>query len=176
GAVSIQTGVGSTIAIKADGSVLSFGNNFRGQLGRGLPDNGPYPIPTQIAGLAAKFVSNGDAQVLVTEPSGTLKVFGRNDNGELGVGSLDFVPHPSPISVPSISGVFATAARRGSSLALIGDPAIGGTVRSWGANTFGVLGIGSNLPSLIPAVVVENPIVATPIFSVPAGTIPAAQV
>ena len=176
GAVSIQTGVGSTIAIKADGSVLSFGNNFRGQLGRGLPDNGPYPVPAQIAGLAAKFVSNGDAQVLVTEPSGTLKVFGRNDSGELGLGSSDFAPHPTPVSVTSISNVFAAVAGRGSSLALIGDPAIGGTVRAWGGNTFGVLGIGSNLPSLTPAVVVENPIVATPIFSVATGTIPVTQV
>src|SRR5215216_1710716 len=72
--------------IKADGSVFSFGSNFRGQLGRGLPDNGPYPAPTQIAGLVAKFVSNGDSFVIVTEQSGTLKVFGRNDSGQLGLG------------------------------------------------------------------------------------------
>ena len=176
GMVSVQTGVGSTIVIKADGSVLSFGSNFKGQLGRGLPDNGPFPVPTQITGLSAKFVSNGDAQVLVTEPSGVLKVFGRNDNGELGLGSLDFIAHPTPVTVSGISGVFATAAGRGSSLALIGDPATGGTVRAWGSNSFGLLGIGTNFPSLVPAVVVENPIVATPIFSVPAGTIPATQV
>jgi hypothetical protein len=176
GMVRAETGVGSTVVMKADGSVLSFGSNFRGQLGRGLPDNGPYPLPTEISGLTAKFISNGDAHVLVTEPSGALKVFGRNDDGQLGLESADFSAHPSPVAVASLSSVFATAAGRGSSLALIGDPVSGGSVRAWGSNTFGVLGIGSNNPSLKPAVVVENPIVARPIFSIAEGTIPAAQV
>jgi alpha-tubulin suppressor-like RCC1 family protein len=54
GMLSAETGVGSTVMMKADGSVFSYGSNFRGQLGRGLPDNGPYPVPTQIPGIVAR--------------------------------------------------------------------------------------------------------------------------
>jgi alpha-tubulin suppressor-like RCC1 family protein len=176
GISSAETGVGSTTAMKPDGSVFSFGSNFRGQLGRGLLDSGPYPVVTQIPGLLAKDVSNGDSFVVITEQSGTLKVFGRNDSGQLGIGSSDFEMHTTPVTVPGIADVFTTVAGRESTLALIGDPITGGTIRAWGGNTFGVLGNGSNVPSLQPAVVAENPTVARPIFSIAEGTIPAALV
>jgi uncharacterized repeat protein (TIGR01451 family) len=171
GMVGAVTGVGSTVIFKADGTVYSFGSNFRGQLGRGLPDNGPYPVPAQIPGLLAKDVSNGDSFAIVTETSGTLKAFGRNDDGQLGFGGSDLLPHATPVTVPGIVGAFATVTGRQSTLALIGDPATGGTVRAWGGNTFGVLGIGSNGPSLNPTTVIENGIVARPNFSVAEGTI-----
>jgi alpha-tubulin suppressor-like RCC1 family protein len=171
GMVGAATGVGSTVIFKADGSVLSFGSNFRGQLGRGLPDNGPYPVPTQIPGLLVRDVSNGDSFVIVTEPSGTLKAFGRNDDGQLGFGSSDFLPHATPVTVPGIFGAFATVTGRQSTLALIGDPATGGTIRAWGGNTFGVLGTGSVFASANPVIVTENLTVARPSFSVENGTI-----
>ena len=177
GMTSAATGVGSTVAMKPDGTVFSFGSNFRGQLGRGIPDVGPYPIPAQIPGLLARDVSNGDSYVLITEQSGAVKAFGRNDSGQLGLGGADVLPHPMPVQIPGLSGVFATVAGRDSALALIGDPTTGGTIRGWGGNTFGVLGIGSNVPSLQPVVVNENPTVAQPIFSIPdLSTIPATSV
>lgn len=176
GMLSASSGSLSTIVLNPDGSLLSFGNNFRGLLGRGLPDNGPYPVPTQIPGLFAKHVSVGSAFAIVTEPSGTLKVFGQNDDGQLGLGVRDLLSHPTPVSVPGISDVFATVAGGASALALIGNPATGGTIRSWGANPFGILGIGSNNASLNPALVVENLTVARPNFSVAEGTITATQV
>src|SRR6185503_671179 len=116
------TGVISTVAIKADGSVLSFGNNFKGQLGRGIPDNGPYPVPTLIPGLVAKHISNGTSIVIVTEQSGTVKVFGRNDDGQLGLGGQDLSAHPSPITIPGLTGVVAAVAGNHAALALIDDP------------------------------------------------------
>ncbi|HET9712998.1 MAG TPA: chitobiase/beta-hexosaminidase C-terminal domain-containing protein, partial [Pyrinomonadaceae bacterium] len=176
GMLRASTGATSTIVLNPDGSLLSFGNNAMGQLGRGLPDNGPYPVPTQIPGLLAKHVSAGSEFAIVTEPSGTLKVFGRNDNGQLGLGVQDLLSHPTPVSVPGISGVFATVAGGASGLALIGDPATGGMIRSWGANPFGILGIGTNVPRLNPALVRENLTVARPIFSVAEGAIAATQV
>jgi hypothetical protein len=174
--IGAATGVASTVTIKPDGGVLSFGSNFRGQLGRGLPDDGPFPMPTQIPGLVVKDVSNGDGFVIVTEQSGTLKAFGRNDSGQLGLGSVDLSPHATPVSVPGISGALATVTGRDSTLVLIGDPVTGSTIRSWGGNNFGILGISTNLPSLVHAIVLENPTVARPIFSVAEGSITATQV
>ena len=166
----------STTIMKSDGSLRSFGNNFMGQLGRGLPDNGPYPTPTLIAGLAAKDVVSGSTHVVVTEPSGTLKSFGRNNGGQLGIGNSDLAAHPVPVAVPDVSNVFATAAGADSTLAITGDPVTGGTVRAWGSNIDGVLGVGSNFPIPKPAPVRENLTVATPIFSVAVGNITATQV
>ncbi|HET9711459.1 MAG TPA: chitobiase/beta-hexosaminidase C-terminal domain-containing protein, partial [Pyrinomonadaceae bacterium] len=174
--IGAAAGVGSTVVMKSGGSVLSFGSNFRGQLGRDLPDNGPFPVPTQIPGLVIKDVSNGDGFAIVTEQSGTLKAFGRNDNGQLGLGSADLSNHATPVSVPGISGAFATVTGRDSTLALIGDPVTGGTIRGWGGNNLGILGIGTNLPNLSPAIVVENLTVARPIFSVAEGSTAATQV
>jgi hypothetical protein len=162
--------------MKPDGSLLSFGSNLKGQLGRGLPDAGPYLVPTEIPGLLAKHVSAGSAFAIVTEQSGTLKVFGINANGQLGLGVEDFESHATPASVPGISGAFEAVAGSASALALIGNPAIGGMIRSWGANPFGILGIGSDSSSLNPALVRENLTVAKPVFSVAEGTITASQV
>jgi alpha-tubulin suppressor-like RCC1 family protein len=176
GMTQMSSGTGSTMVMKSDGSILSFGTNFRGQLGRGLPDNGPYPVPTQIPGIIAKNITSGESHVVVTELSGTLKVFGRNDDGQLGLGSGDLAAHPLPVAVPNISNVFSTAAGRDSTLAVSGDPLVGGTIRAWGGNVNGVLGTGSGVPSPKPSLVVENLTVATPIFSVAAGSITATQV
>jgi hypothetical protein len=116
-------------------------------------------------------VSNGDSFVIITETTGTLKAFGRNDDGQLGLGGRDLFNHSTPVTVPGIFGAFATVTGRQSTLALIGDPAAGGTIRSWGGNDFGVLGIGSFFASVAPAIVNENLTVARPNFSVEAGTI-----
>src|SRR5688572_23596217 len=176
GMTAASTGVLSTVAIKPDGSVLSFGNNFRGQLGRGLVDNGPFPVPTQIPGLLAKHVSNGTSFVIVTEQSGTLKVFGSNGDGQLGTGISDPFTHPTPISISGITATIAAVAGNHAGLALISDP-LGNTIRSWGGNLSGELGNGSSPSSSFnPTFVLENQTVALPIFSVAAGTIPATQV
>jgi hypothetical protein len=59
---------------------------------------------------------------------------------------------------------------------VVGDPVAGGTIRAWGNNSFGVLGIGTTLPIPFVATVPENLTVARPMFSVPEGTTFATQV
>lgn len=167
---------GATLAMRPDGTILSYGNNFTGRLGRGILDNITLPIPTQIPDLLAKKVSGGDTHFLVTEPGGTIKAFGGNDSGQLGLGSADTGPHPTPVLVPNVANVFATGASRTGSFALIGDAATGGTIRAWGGNFLGVLGTGTDFPSFNPAVIGENLTVARPIFSVPEGTTVGTQV
>ena len=75
-----------------------------------------------------------------------------------------------------MSGVFATATGSNASFAVIGDSVTGGTIKAWGGNTFGMLGIGSLSSTAIPVVVVENLTVAKPIFSAPAGNLIGTQV
>lgn len=174
--IAFGLGVSSTVAMKQDSTLWSFGHNFLGRLGRGIGTDGPFPLPTQISDLSAKAVTAGYAHTLVTQPDGTVKAFGGNDSGQLGLGRIDFVAHPSPELVEGLSGVFATATGSNASFALIGDPTTGGTVKAWGGNFFGMLGIGSDLSTTRPAIVPENLTVAKPIFSVSAGNLTTTQV
>ena len=168
--IAMSSGSGVTIAIKQDQSVWSFGINTFGQLGRGIADTNIYPVPGQIENLAGKAAASGNFHSLVLLNDGTIKAFGGNGDGQLGLGN-DFNIHNSPVSVPGISGAFAVAAGNNSSFALIGDPSTGGTIKAWGSNDAGVLGIGSFVSSRDPVQLFEALIVAKPIFSVPGGTI-----
>jgi len=174
--IAIGSAAGTTVALKQDGTLWSFGTNFLGQLGRGIGDAGPYPIPTQIADLLGKAVSSGTQHALVVLPDGTIKAFGGNSSGQLGQGSIDGLAHPSPVSVPGVSGVFAISGGGFASFALIGDPNSGGTIKAWGSNSFGMLGIGTIAPTPNPAIVPEILTVAKPIFSAPAGILTTTQV
>jgi alpha-tubulin suppressor-like RCC1 family protein len=174
--IAFGLGVASTVTLKQDGTLWSFGSNFLGRLGRGINSGDTFPIPTQIPDLLGKTVSAGYSHTLVTLPDGTVKAFGGNNSGQLGQGHLDFISHPSPVLIEGLSDVFATAAASDASLALIGDPITGGIVKAWGGNFFGVLGIGSDLSTTRPTVVPENLTVAKPIFNAPAGNLTGTQV
>jgi len=174
--VTAGSGPGATVAIKQDQTVWSFGINGSGRLGRGIIDNSIYPVPTQIPDLLGKAVASGILHSIVALPDGTVRVFGGNDSGQLGLGPNDTLPHHSPTFVPGIGGVFAVAAGSNSTFVVIGDPNTGGTIQGWGGNEFGVLGIGSTFPSNLPSTVPELLVVAKPIFSVPEGTIFPTQV
>ena len=174
--IAFGSGAGSTVALKQDGTVWSFGSNFLGRLGRGINDNGIYPTPTQIPDLLVKAVSAGSTHHLVVLPDGTVKAFGGNDGGQLGQGNVDVLAHALAVSVPNVSGVFATAAGSQSSYVLIGDPITGGTIKAWGSNSFGMLGIGSTFPTPVAVIVPEILTVAKPIFNAPAGNLTTTQV
>src|SRR6185369_9179087 len=48
--IAFGSGVTSTVALKQDGTLWSFGDNQFGRLGRGL-ETGPFLVPTQIPDL-----------------------------------------------------------------------------------------------------------------------------
>ncbi|HEX7773742.1 MAG TPA: chitobiase/beta-hexosaminidase C-terminal domain-containing protein, partial [Pyrinomonadaceae bacterium] len=174
--IAAGPGLASTVVLKQDATLWSFGSNFLGRLGRGIVTEGGFPVPTQIPNLLGKTVSAGYAHTLVTLPDGTVKAFGGNDAGQLGQGTSDFGSHSTPLLVPGVTGVFATAAGSNASFALIGNSSTGGTIKAWGGNTFGMLGIGSLASTSVPVVVGENLTVAKPIFSAPAGILTGTQV
>jgi hypothetical protein len=59
---------------------------------------------------------------------------------------------------------------------LSGDPITGGTIKAWGSNSFGMLGIGSTFPTPVAVIVPEILTVAKPIFNAPAGNLTGTQV
>jgi len=72
--------------------------------------------------------------ITVSGVSGTVKAWGSNASGQLGLGTTTTTKLPA--DVPGLSGVAALAAGELHTLAVMAD----GTVRAWGSNKYGQLG------------------------------------
>jgi alpha-tubulin suppressor-like RCC1 family protein len=119
-------------ALKADGSVWTWGNNENGQLDSGGDAKQAIPV-LQGSVSAGRALSCGGFHTLVLLENGTVVSFGRNQEGQLGHSAN------TKASVSGLVGVGAVAAGGYHSLALKED----GTVWAWGANWHGQLGDGT---------------------------------
>jgi alpha-tubulin suppressor-like RCC1 family protein len=128
-----------SLALLTDGTVRAWGNNGSGALGNGtVGTNNPMPAP--VLGLQhVRAISAGSGHALALLKNGTVMGWGANNQGQLGQGTTTVAPSPTPAPVVDLAGVAAVAAGFDHSLALLKD----GTVRSWGNNADGELGIGS---------------------------------
>ncbi|MCW5983297.1 MAG: choice-of-anchor D domain-containing protein [Bryobacteraceae bacterium] len=133
---AIRGGANHSIALKNDGTVWAWGNNYYGQLGNGTNVGSNVPVPVVgLAGIIA--VSAGWNYNLALKNDGTVWAWGFNIAGQLGTGNTQ--DSPVPVAVVGLNGVVAIAAGGGHSLALKSD----GTVWAWGSNYLGRLGIGA---------------------------------
>jgi alpha-tubulin suppressor-like RCC1 family protein len=133
--VTIAAGKDYGLALRTDGTILSWGNNQFGQLGNG--GTSPYvATPTIIPGLSnVVAIAAGFWTSMAIKSDGTVVAWGYNQDGEVGIGTFTTaVPTPTP--VPGLSGITAVAVGGGFMGALKSD----GTVWEWGDNTLGQLG------------------------------------
>ena len=141
---AIAASGGSSMLLKSNGIVFTWGDNFFGQLGDGSNTSSNFPVQvnslTDITAIAA-----GDFLSLALRGNGSIMAWGRNLDGELGDGTN--TSSNIPVAVSSVSNVFAITAGQRHSIALKND----GTVSSWGANSVGQLGNGTITNSNIPA-------------------------
>lgn len=101
----ISQGFSHTLALTRDGAVWSWGVNLSGQLGDGTAGsviNAPKAVPGLTSVAAVRAYSEFSAAV---GADGTLKTWGNNHQGQLGLGSTDpRVPTPTTVSdLPAIS-------------------------------------------------------------------------
>jgi len=145
-AIAGALGGNHSLALKNDGTVMAWGWNFAGQLGDGttLDRN----VPAEVSGLTGIIaVSCGASHSLALKDDGTVWTWGRNSNGQLGDGTT--IDRTTPVQVIGLTNVIAIAgcgAEAIHSLALKSD----GTVWSWGTNTQGELGDGTNDERHVP--------------------------
>lgn len=135
--VSISAGGRHSLALKADGTVQSWGNNEYGQLGDGSP-NQQRNLPRAVSGLSGiASIAAGGRHSLALKADGTVLSWGDNFYGQLGDGTATERLLPGPVS--GLSGIISLATSDDHNLALNVD----GTVQSWGNNLYGQLGDGT---------------------------------
>lgn len=172
--VEISSGGSHDMALRADGTVWTWGRNTHGQLG----DNDEAQTdslyfrdrnqPAQVPGLSEMVaVAAGENHSLALKADGTVWAWGDNMSGQVGDGSTlaDATPRAPtgvelnrviPRQVVGLTDIVAIAADGISSAAVKAD----GTVWTWGGNgRSGVLGDGSTQDRFTPVqVLTEYPI------------------
>ncbi|MCZ6690490.1 MAG: cell wall anchor protein, partial [Planctomycetota bacterium] len=164
GVTAVAAGGGHTVAVLGDGTLRAWGYNGAGQLGDGTGTNRSTPVqvvhPSDPTGFLTGVteVAAGSWYTVALLGDGTLRAWGGNLDGQLGDGTTMHRWTPVQVVDPSdptgfLTGAAAVAAGWYHTVALLGD----GTVRAWGWNFRGQLGIGTTslLPNPIPALVVD---------------------
>ena len=145
GVTDVAGGGAWTCALLSDRTVKCWGNNFHGVISAAMLD-AVIGKPTQIAGLdnvaqlSASPYSWHECAVLM---DGTLKCWGDNRYGQLGLGTMDNVEHPAPTTVTFSNGtplaVKSISTGTYHTCALLTDR----SVWCWGRGIFGRLADGN---------------------------------
>ncbi|KAF0720806.1 Aste57867_1 [Aphanomyces stellatus] len=152
--IHAYNGCEHTVVVASDGSVASFGYNYRGQLGHGSTTS--ESIPKRIRGLdmhKVKFVSCSYYHTILstTTTGGTSEVysFGRNDFGQLGLN--DALDRRLPTLVDALTNVQLTSLACGQYHSVVSTAT--GAVLSFGKNDYGQLGFESLDNQMVPVAV-----------------------
>ena len=143
GVVSASAGADFTVALKADGTLWTWGGNDEGQLGTGTTEGSTTPVQVldQVTAVVA-----GDYHVAALRTDGTLWMWGSNIDGQLGTGQATEVLQTQPVQVPLNGAVLAVAAGTGHTVAILED----GSLWVWGRNDQGQLGLDPDTAALVP--------------------------
>jgi len=140
-AVAVAAGGNFSCAIRASGTVVCWGGNGSGQLGRG--DQTPATTPVSVVDLQkAVAIAAGQAHACAVRNDGAVLCWGDGANGQLGSGGTE--GKPSPTQVEQLPEAVMISAGERSTCALTTT----GRVYCWGANELGQLGSGA--PNINP--------------------------
>lgn len=134
--IAIGDGALTTIALRNDGTVWTWGSNSDGQIGDGTSTSSyaPKRILEQ-----ATAVSAGNDFSLVLKADGSVWAWGKNGRGQLGRGTtLSDANTRKPAAVSGLSNIVSIAGCYEHALAVKSD----GSVWGWGDNNLGELGLG----------------------------------
>lgn len=151
----VKCGADFTVALCSDGTVVTWGLNSNGQLGR-TGDASSVPVAVDrtgvLAGKRVVAIANGGYHVFALCEDGTMVGWGSNGSGQLG--DIGVTSTSVPVLIPmtgAIAGrrVIAIAAGDFHSMVLCSD----GTLAAWGYNGDGQLGVGTGTWFYTPTLV-----------------------
>jgi alpha-tubulin suppressor-like RCC1 family protein len=136
--VSVSAGFQNPEALKSDGTIWMWGYGGWGQLGNGGTNN--TSLPGRVLNLTNMIFAGptGDRDNCAIGADHTVWTWGRNYNGQLGVGTASQVFQMVPTNVPAFGSSYAVMVQTPDwhTLALQAD----GTLWGWGINDHGQLG------------------------------------
>lgn len=136
GVTGLAAGSAHFCAIGAGGGLICWGWNSSGQLGVGDANSRDLPVQVTNLSVPTAVVAAGDGYTCAVATDHTVRCWGYNGSGQLGVG--DTAPRLTPTIVTGVSAQ-AIAIEEDHSCAVT----LGGGVKCWGANDYGQLGNGS---------------------------------
>ncbi len=132
-------------------NLYSFGSNERSQLGLGDTSNRIIPtLVISLIGLKVKAISGGGIHTAIITEDDNLYSFGDNGNGQLGLG--DNTDRNVPILVTALAGLKVKAVSCGNLHTMIITK--DGNLYAFGNNFDGQLGLGNNIDTNMPALVI----------------------
>jgi len=156
--IAVSAGYEHNLALCSDGTLVSWGYNFYGQLGNNTTTNSSVPVAvttvgTPLAGKSVVAISAGTSHSLALSSDGSLAAWGYNTYGQLGNNSTaqNNVPVAVTTTGTPLAGKTVVSAAAGGyhNIALCSD----GTLITWGENNFGQLGNNTTTNSLVPVAV-----------------------
>ena len=144
-AIALAAGSKHTCAILHDGSVKCWGNNAYGQLGIGNSGLATSKNTPQLVNLGSNAtaiaLAAGSAHTCAILNDKSLKCWGRNSKGQLGLGHASLKTTPHPVNLGSNIKVIGIATGSLHTCAILSNKS-NKSVKCWGQNHFGQLGIG----------------------------------
>lgn len=143
--VKIEAGGYHTLWVLNNGTSYSFGFNYFGQLGIGSKQASHYPVEIFLPGGQAVFdLAAGEYHSLVLTGDNRVYSFGRNREGQLGLGHTQDQYSPEEVTLPSGEKAVHIAAGGKHSFIVTKTPDGKRKVYSFGLNKNGQLGLGHN--------------------------------
>jgi alpha-tubulin suppressor-like RCC1 family protein len=144
GASQVAAGYGHACALIVDGSIRCWGENREGQLGNGATADPGVAEPVTVTGVTgALAIATGAYHTCAIMPDRTVACWGRNDQGQLGDGTL--TTSSTPVQVVTGSGPLTGAAALTAGGAHTCVLLVDADVKCWGENGNGQLGDGTNV-------------------------------
>lgn len=146
---AIDSGAKHMCSLLPSGTAQCWGWNYHGQLGNGVMGLGSdSAIPVPVKNLQnVSMIRTGSFHSCALTKNGQVFCWGRNNNGELGNGTIQ--TSAVPFQVPGIENAVALSAGSAHTCAVLKD----GTARCWGNNIYGQLGNGTQTNTLKPVAV-----------------------
>ena len=150
----VTCGAHHTIAVATapEHEVYAWGWGDFGRLGTGDPGDRHAPTPVEaLRGVAVEHVACGDSHCLVVARDGTLFSFGRNQNGQLGLGDTEDRLSPCVVSFFRDAGTRVRRAAGGAEHSAVTDAR--GAMFTFGWGRYGNLGHGHARDLHVPTLV-----------------------
>ncbi|MCF6148527.1 MAG: hypothetical protein E3K37_07705 [Candidatus Kuenenia sp.] len=149
----ISGGWTHTIALDSDGKLWAWGYNEDGQLGDGTNDSQTIPVAVQMNELTIiTAVDCGGDHSMALDSNGRVWAWGYNGDGQLG-GATEADNSNVPLQIQNLTDIIAISAGGEHCMALASD----GSVYTWGANSDGQLGNGTDEGSSTPTKIIGLP-------------------